>query len=174
MARMREANEHLVVAAVRAQTLTEEAETASHLKDDFLAMVSHEIRTPLNAVLGWARMLESKQLPPERAEHAIAAIGRSASALAEMIDDILDASRILKGAVRLTLRPVDLMAVASPGVGHGATFTVGLPLAAFGQLRPARWLIDELSRRRPRPRRVYLGSTGCAFWSSMTTSTGAR
>src|SRR6185436_10371212 len=68
MAQIREANAHLIVAAVRAQTLTEEAETASHLKDEFLAMVSHEIRTPVNAVLGWARMLESKQLPPERAE----------------------------------------------------------------------------------------------------------
>jgi signal transduction histidine kinase len=112
MARIREANAHLIVAGVRAQTLTEEAETASHLKDEFLAMVSHEIRTPLNAVLGWARMLESKQLPPERAEHAIAAIGRSASALAHMIDDLLDTSRILKGAVQLARRPVDLAAVA--------------------------------------------------------------
>src|SRR5688572_24181990 len=112
MARIREANAHLIVAAVRAQTLTEEAETASHLKDEFLAMVSHEIRTPLNAVLGWARMLESKQLPPERAEHAIAAIGCSASALAHMIDDLLDTSRILKGAVQLARRPVDLAAVA--------------------------------------------------------------
>ncbi len=112
MAQMREANEHLVVAAVRAQTLTEEAEAVSHLKDDFLAMVSHEIRTPLNAVLGWARMLESKQLPPARAEHAIAAIGHSASALAHMIDDLLDTSRILRGAIRLAREPVDLAAVA--------------------------------------------------------------
>ena len=112
MAEMREANEHLVVAAVHAQTLTEEAEAVSHLKDDFLAMVSHEIRTPLNAVLGWARMLESKQLPPPRAEHAIAAIGRSASALAHMIDDLLDTSRILRGAIRLVRQPVDLAAVA--------------------------------------------------------------
>jgi signal transduction histidine kinase len=112
MAQMREANEHLVVAAVRAQTLTEEAETASRLRDEFLAAVSHEIRTPLSAVLGWARMLESKQLPLERAEHAIAAIGRNAAALAHLIDDLLDTSRILKGAIRLALRPVDLKAVA--------------------------------------------------------------
>jgi signal transduction histidine kinase len=112
MAQMREANEHLVVAAVRAQTLTEEAETASQLKDDFLATVSHEIRTPLSAVLGWARILESKQLPPERAEHAIAAIGRNASALAHMIDDLLDMSRILNGSIRLARQPVDLTAVA--------------------------------------------------------------
>ena len=110
--RMREANEHLVVAAVRAQTLREEAETASHLKDEFLAAVSHEVRTPLTAVLGWARILESKQLPPEGAERAIAAIGRNATALAHMIDDLLDTSRILNGAIRLAIRPVDLAAVA--------------------------------------------------------------
>jgi len=109
---MREANEHLVVAAVRAQTLGEEAETASHLKDKFLAMVAHEIRTPLSAVLGWARILESTELPPEGAERAIAAIGRNAAALAHMIDDLLDTSRILNGAVRLALSPVDLAAVA--------------------------------------------------------------
>jgi signal transduction histidine kinase len=109
---MREANEHLVVAALRAQTLSEEAETASRIKDEFLATVSHEIRTPLSAVLGWARILESKQLPPEGAERAIAAIGRNAAALAHMIDDLLDTSRILNGAIRLTFRPVDLAAVA--------------------------------------------------------------
>jgi len=112
MAQIREANEHLVLVAVRAQSLTEEAEKASHLKDEFLATVSHEIRTPLNAVLGWVRLLESKQLSPERAEHAIAAIGRNASALAHMVDDLLDTSRILQGAIRLALQPVDLDAVA--------------------------------------------------------------
>lgn len=111
LSQIREANEHLVVAAVRAQTLSEEAETASHLKDEFLAMVAHEIRTPLGAVLGWARILESKQLPAE-AERAIAAIGRNATALAHMIDDLLDTSRILNGAIRLAFRPVDLAAVA--------------------------------------------------------------
>jgi signal transduction histidine kinase len=125
LARMREANEHLVVAAVRALTLSEEAETASRLKDEFLATVSHEIRTPLSAVLGWARILESKQLPPERAERAIAAIGRNAAALAHIIDDLLDTSRILNGAIRLDLRPVDLTAVA-----QGALDSVRLLAAA--------------------------------------------
>jgi len=116
MAQIREANEHLVLVAVRAQSLTEEAEKASHLKDEFLATVSHEIRTPLNAVLGWVRLLESKQLPTERVEHAIAAIGRNASALAHMIDDLLDTSRILKGAIRLALQPVDLDAVTQEAI----------------------------------------------------------
>ena len=124
LSQMREANERLVVAAVRAQTVSEEAETASHLKDEFLATVSHEIRTPVSAVLGWARMLESKQLPPEGAERAIAAIARNATALAHMIDDLLDTSRILNGAVRLAFHPVDLA-----GVARGALDAVR-PLAA--------------------------------------------
>ena len=111
LSRIREANEHRVVAAMRAQTLSEEARTASQLKDDFLAMVSHEIRTPLSAVLGWARLLESKQLSPEGEQRATAAIGRNAAALAHMIDDLLDTSRMLNGAIRLALRPVDLVAV---------------------------------------------------------------
>ena len=112
MAQMREANERLVVAAMRAQALSEEAQTESHLKDEFLAMMSHEIRTPLSAVLGWARALESKKLPPEQSDHAITAIGRNASTLAHIIDDLLDMSRILKGAIRLARGPVDLTAVA--------------------------------------------------------------
>ena len=58
---LRDANERLVVATVKAQEAEEDAERANRLKDEFLAMCSHEIRTPLNAVLGWARMLASKQ-----------------------------------------------------------------------------------------------------------------
>ena len=111
MAQMREANERLVVGTVRAQTMTEDAEQANHLKDEFLATVSHELRTPLNAVMGWARMLGSKQLPPDRAKHAIAIIERNASALAHIIDDLLDVSRIVAGTLHLAPQPVDLVAV---------------------------------------------------------------
>ncbi|OFW16585.1 MAG: hypothetical protein A3H29_13770 [Acidobacteria bacterium RIFCSPLOWO2_02_FULL_67_21] len=97
------------------QTLQEknvELARANDLKDEFLATVSHELRTPLNAVLGWARMLGSKQLPPDRAEHATAAIERSAAALALIINDLLDMSRIVAGTLHLALQPVDLVAVA--------------------------------------------------------------
>jgi CheY-like chemotaxis protein len=92
--------------------MTEDAEEANHLKDEFLATVSHELRTPLNAVLGWARMLGSNQLPPDRARHAIATIERNASALAHIIDDLLDVSRIVAGTLHLTPQPVNLVAVA--------------------------------------------------------------
>ena len=111
MAQMREANERLVVSSVRADTRTEDAEEANRLKDEFLATVSHELRTPLNAVLGWARMLGSAQLPPDRAKHAVATIERNASALAHLIGDLLDVSRIVAGTLRLAPQPVDLIAV---------------------------------------------------------------
>jgi signal transduction histidine kinase/ActR/RegA family two-component response regulator len=131
MAQMREANERLVVGSVRAQTMTEDAEEANRLKDEFLATVSHELRTPLNAVLGWARMLGSKHLPPERTAHAIATIERNAVALAHMIDDLLDLSRIVAGTFRLVLEPVDLVAVA-----QGALDAVR-PLAATANVHLA-------------------------------------
>ena len=89
-----------------------ELEQANHLKDEFLATVSHELRTPLNAILGWARMLGAKQLPADRAEKGIATIERNASALAHIIDDLLDVSRIVAGTLRLAPQPVELVAVA--------------------------------------------------------------
>jgi signal transduction histidine kinase/ActR/RegA family two-component response regulator len=116
MSHMRAANEHLVVSAVRAQTMTEDAEQANHLKDEFLATVSHELRTPLNAILGWARILGAKQLPPDLTEKAVASIERNASALAHMIDDLLDVSRIVAGTLRLAPQPVDLVAVVQAAV----------------------------------------------------------
>ena len=131
MAQVREANEHLVVASIQAQTLSDEAERANHLKDEFLAAVSHELRTPLNAVLGWTRMLESKQLSPERAAHALAAVGRSAAALAHMIDDLLDTARILKGTIRMVKQPVDLVTIAQ------AALDAVRPLAAARNIQLA-------------------------------------
>ena len=111
MAEIREVNERLVVATVHAQTMAEDAEQANRLKDEFLATVSHELRTPLNAVLGWARMLETMQLPPDLAKRGIATIARNASALAHIIDDLLDVSRTIAGNFHLEVQPVDLVAV---------------------------------------------------------------
>ena len=131
MAQMREANERLVVGTVRAQTMTEDAEQANLLKDEFLATVSHELRTPLNAILGWARMLASMPLPPDRVKHGIATIERNAGALAHIIDDLLDVSRIVAGTLHLAPHPVDLAAVAQ------AALDTVRPLAAAGNVRLA-------------------------------------
>ena len=124
MDQLREANEHLIVANLRAQALAEGAEGANRLKDEFIAMVSHELRTPLNAVLGWARMLTSKPLTGARAREAVETIERNAVALTRIIDDLLDVSRIMAGTLKLTPRPVDLVSVT-----QGALDVVG-PMAA--------------------------------------------
>lgn len=111
MVRMREANERLIVGSLRAQTMTEVAEEANHLKDEFLATVSHELRTPLNAIVGWARIL-GKSSSPELVAQGVAAIERNAWALAHIIDDLLDVSRIAAGTLQMSSQPVDLAAVA--------------------------------------------------------------
>jgi signal transduction histidine kinase len=78
-----------------------DAETASRHKDDFLATVSHELRTPLNAVLGWARLLSHPNADPTTARKAIEGIERGAQAQAQLVDDILDTSRIVTGRMRI-------------------------------------------------------------------------
>ena len=87
------------------------ANEASRLKDEFLATLSHELRTPLNAVLGYARMLRTRSMPPEKAESAIEVVERNATALKQMIEDVLDVSRIVAGRLRLEVKPVDLPAI---------------------------------------------------------------
>ncbi len=88
-----------------------DAENANRLKDEFLATVSHELRTPLNAVIGWARMLRSETLDPESAAHALEVIERNAWAQKQIIEDILDVSRVITGKLQLNLGPVDLVAI---------------------------------------------------------------
>jgi signal transduction histidine kinase/ActR/RegA family two-component response regulator len=88
-----------------------EAEAANRSKDEFLATLSHELRTPLTAVLGWARMLRSGRLEPGTHERAIDVIERNAQAQVQLIEDLLDVSRIITGKMRLDVRPVNLPVV---------------------------------------------------------------
>ena len=89
-----------------------EAETANRTKDEFLATLSHELRTPLNAVLGWTVMLRGGQLQEPMRARALEAIERNARMQAQLIEDLLDISRIVTGKLRIDARPVDLAAVA--------------------------------------------------------------
>jgi PAS domain S-box-containing protein len=81
---------------------------ASRLKDEFLASLSHELRTPLNAVLGYARMMRAGVLAGEKQAKAIEAIERNATSLTQIVEDVLDISRIVSGKIRLHVQPVDL------------------------------------------------------------------
>jgi signal transduction histidine kinase/ActR/RegA family two-component response regulator len=89
----------------------ERANEASRLKDEFLATLSHELRTPLNAVLGYARMMRTQTLAPEKARTALDVIERNATSLKQIIEDVLDVSRIVAGRLRLNVEPVDLPAI---------------------------------------------------------------
>lgn len=85
-----------------------QAEGANRAKDEFLAVVSHELRTPMNAVYGWARMLQMGQIDSGTTPRALDAIVRNAHVQLQLIDDLLDVSRIISGKMRLDIRPVDL------------------------------------------------------------------
>ncbi|HET8782065.1 MAG TPA: MASE1 domain-containing protein [Pyrinomonadaceae bacterium] len=89
----------------------EDAEEASRLKEEFLATVSHELRTPLNAVVGWSRLVRSGQLDKEGTTHALEVIERNASAQRQIIEDLLDVSRIITGKLRINTQRVDLLLV---------------------------------------------------------------
>jgi len=92
----------------RAQHAREEAEQANRLKDEFLATLSHELRTPLNAVLGWTRMLQGGRLDAGTAAHAVDVIRRNAEAQVQLIEDLLDVSRITTGKLRLDPRRLEV------------------------------------------------------------------
>ena len=88
----------------RAEAARSDAETASRAKDDFLAIVSHELRNPLNAMLGWTRMLRSGSLAPDRAATALETIERNAVHQAQLIEDLLDVSRVISGKLALDVQ----------------------------------------------------------------------
>ena len=90
----------------------EELRVASLAKDDFVATISHELRTPLNAMVGWMRLLRSKQLDAQRTEHAFEVIDRNIRIQAKLVEDLLDVSRIISGKMRLDVQVVNLMEVA--------------------------------------------------------------
>ena len=95
----------------RAEVARLRAEEASRAKDEFLATVSHELRTPLAPILAWANLLRKGQLGPEKMATALAAIEHSAKAQAQLVEDLLDVSRIVSGEWRLTVDVLDLAPV---------------------------------------------------------------
>ena len=94
-------------AAKENERLYRQAEESSQLKEEFLATVSHELRNPLNSILGWSRMLRAGQIQPDGVPKALETIERNARAQAQLIDDLLDVSRIMSGKLRMDVRPAD-------------------------------------------------------------------
>ena len=94
-------------------SLYREAQEANRTKDEFMATLSHELRTPLNAMLGWAHMLRSNVLPPDTHRRALDTLERNVRAQAQLVDDLLDVSRIVAGKLQIKSDEVDLAAVVA-------------------------------------------------------------
>jgi signal transduction histidine kinase/DNA-binding response OmpR family regulator len=101
---------------MREKSLREKAEIASRLKDEFLATVSHELRTPLNAIIGWGQILQSGKLEPHKQEDALNTIFRNAKTQAQLINDLLDTSRLMTGNLLLNLSPTPIIPVIEAAI----------------------------------------------------------
>ena len=104
----KQAEEERAQLLISEQAARAEAEKANRTKDEFLATLSHELRTPLSAILGWSHLLRTEQLEEEQVRRAFETIERNARSQAQLIDDLLDVSRIITGKLELRLSPVDL------------------------------------------------------------------
>jgi signal transduction histidine kinase len=122
--RVRLRTAQLAAATERERELRGQAERANRLKDEFLATLSHELRTPLNAILGWTHLLALPTGTPEMAQRAVAVIKNNAIAQSQIIEDILDVSRIIGGKLRLRMAPTSIGGVVE------AALDAVLPAAA--------------------------------------------
>jgi PAS domain S-box-containing protein len=109
--------------------LYKEAESLNRVKDEFLATLSHELRTPMTSILGWTALLAAGTLDERTRKEGIATIHRSAQAQAQLIDDVLDVSRMITGKLRLTVEPVAMESVLR------AALTAFVPAAEAKELR---------------------------------------
>jgi signal transduction histidine kinase/ActR/RegA family two-component response regulator len=154
-----------------------DAEAANRSKDEFLATLSHELRTPLNSILGWAQLLRMGVLPADEASQGLETIERNAKSQAQLVDDLLDLSRIIAGKLRVETRAVDLVAVvegaldsARPAAEAKGISVVPVldahagPVAGdAGRLQQVAWnLLSNAIKFTPRGGRVdvWLRSTG--------------
>jgi signal transduction histidine kinase/CheY-like chemotaxis protein len=111
--RSEEARDQLLLRAERARA---EAEAANRIKDEFLATLSHELRTPLTSLLGWSSVLREAKRDEKILHQGLEAIDRNARVQAQLIDDLLDVSRIVSGKLNLDVRPLDLASVARAAI----------------------------------------------------------
>jgi signal transduction histidine kinase/CheY-like chemotaxis protein len=127
----------------------EAAEESGRVKDQFLATLSHELRTPLNAILGWVQMLQKGEVPPAQAKLAIDVVARNARLQAQLIDDILDVSRIVTGKLEIERTPVSVAQVLETVCADIA------PAVAAKHLTLTTHLADNLAAIEGDPKRLH-------------------
>ncbi|HXG64106.1 MAG TPA: ATP-binding protein [Blastocatellia bacterium] len=128
--------------AIEHARLYQQAQEANRIKDEFLATVSHELRTPLNAILGWIQLLRTGRLGAEESAHALETIERSARSQAQIIEDLLDVSRIITGRMRISPRPVDLSEIIDAAIDAVRLAADARNITIHKSLDPAATLIS--------------------------------
>jgi PAS domain S-box-containing protein len=136
----RRAEQERVELLKREQAARSEAEAANRLKDEFLATVSHELRTPLTAIVGWSSMLRTNSFSPESTARALETIERNAKTQTQIVEDLLDVSRIITGKLQINSRPVALAQTIEAAIANlrpaaeakGMTLKVSLDGAKYG------------------------------------------
>lgn len=104
------------IARADSEAARKAAEEANRLKDEFLAVLSHELRTPLNPILGWSNLLQTRQCDQATTERALVTIERNAKLLTQLIEDLLDVSRILQGKLSLNVSRVNLVSTLEAAI----------------------------------------------------------
>ena len=130
----------------REQAARAEAERANRIKDEFLAVLSHELRTPLNPILGWTRMLQTRKLNPTQTAEALAIIERNVKLQTQLIDDLLDIAKILRGKLSLNTTPVDLSAVTEAALETVKTAATAKSISLHPVLPEICWVFGDDAR----------------------------
>ncbi|MBD1835626.1 response regulator [Cyanobacteria bacterium FACHB-472] len=112
----RKAAEEARAQIIREQVARQEAEAANRVKDEFLATLSHELRTPLNSMLGWTQLLRSRKFDEKTTARALETIERNAKLQAQLIEDILDVSRIIRGKLNLNICQINLIPIIEAAI----------------------------------------------------------
>lgn len=138
MAERKQAEEERAQLLIREQAARSEAEQANRAKDQFLATLSHELRTPLSAILGWSQLVRTGKLEEEQMARAFETIERNARSQSQLIDDLLDVTRIITGKLQIELRQVDLSKVIEAAIDsvRPAYETKGIRFKLTGEQGP--------------------------------------
>jgi PAS domain S-box-containing protein len=126
--------------------LYREAQRVNRVKDEFLATLSHELRTPLNAILGWARLLRMGKLDEAARGRALETIERNAEAQAQLIEDLLDVSRIISGKFRVEVRTVDMPAVTEAAIDAVRLAAEAKAISIVPRIEPVPQLAGDATR----------------------------
>ncbi|BAY20623.1 multi-sensor hybrid histidine kinase [Calothrix sp. NIES-2100] len=128
------------------QTARAQAERANRIKDEFLAILSHELRSPLNPILGWATLLQTRKLDETKTQEALASIERNAKLQTQLIDDLLDVAKILRGKLTMNADPVNLAFAIEAAIDIMRTAAVAKSIRLHPVLSPVGQVSGDAAR----------------------------